>query len=146
MNPVYFETARAVNALSSPSPARRVMEADGAVSRERKGRGGGFPRQRQPVHRLEIGDARIAPPFRLALLDPEQLGRLRVAPWIDRIDKACPTHAKVGGFRDALVVGGDERLPERPAGMHPVGPRQVMEPEQEAVRSRRRIAPCLGER
>src|SRR5580765_7992713 len=79
---------------------------------------------------LPVSDGRITPPFDLDLLTFQPRGDLGMAILVDQRPEPVPffLHSHDGG--DATVVMSDKLVPEASAGLHPIGPGHVMEPEE----------------
>src|SRR5678815_3264141 len=71
--------------------------------------------QRTAVDVLEIGDARVAPPLSLLLLDREECRDLGVAFGVDRAVERAPGFAHPLHFIDTARVAIDEFIPQCPS-------------------------------
>src|SRR5687767_6926437 len=94
--------------------------------RRREARG-----QRTFRERLEISDARIAPPLRFLLLDLQERRHLRVTLGIDVRSQALPLSAHLTNGIDTPRISMHQLVPQDAARPGSVIPWHVMEPQQE---------------
>src|SRR5271166_394696 len=81
---------------------------------------------------LKVRDACIAPPLRFFFLDSQECADLCKAFGVYPFGKARPRVAHSGDCLNAACVVDDEFVPQRSSRPHPVVPRDMVEPEQQA--------------
>src|SRR5688572_14110412 len=93
-------------------------------------------RGQRPLRKgLEIGDASVAPPLRLLLLDREEGAHLREPLRVDEFLETRPGAAHLTYYLDAVRVPIDQLVPEDAPRRGLVVPGQVVKPQQELFRS-----------
>src|SRR5262249_5153756 len=114
--------------------AWRVWESQRLVISQRM-RGRRFARRQGLTRqRLEIRDAGVTPPLRLALLYAEERPLFLVALRVDGAVQTVPGRAHRVHFANAARIAPHQFIPERFAVRHAVVPGEMVKPKQEFFR------------